>query len=79
MTDKGPKIINYYDGDELFISTGEGLFGEAGEVGLIIDLETTGLQAGKDKIIEIALVQFSYDKQSGEVTGILSREDFLQK
>ena len=78
MTDKGPKIINYYDGDELFISSGDGLFGGAGELGLIIDLETTGLQAGKDKIIEIALVQFSYDKLSGEVTGILSREDFLQ-
>lgn len=79
MADKGPRIINYYEGDESFIKSAGGLFEDGeGELGLVIDLETTGLQAGKDKIIEIGLVQFRYEKTTGEVTRILAREDFLQ-
>lgn len=31
------------------------------DVGLIVDLETTGLEAGKDKIIEIGLLEFVVD------------------
>lgn len=78
MSSKGPRIINYYDGDENFVKASDGLFEAEGEVGLIIDLETTGLQAGKDKIIEIGLVQFRYDKETGAILSIIAREDFLQ-
>ncbi len=78
MGSKGPRIINYYEGTEDFIKASDGLFEAEGDMGLIIDLETTGLQAGKDKIIEIGLVQFRYDKESGEILGISAREDFLQ-
>lgn len=79
MTKKGPRIIEYYDGDESFAKNQGGLFEDGdGEIGLILDLETTGLQVGKDKIIELAIVQFRYDKNTGEISSILAREDFLQ-
>lgn len=78
MGNKGPRIINYYDGAEDFVKGSDGLFESEGEIGLIIDLETTGLQAGKDKIIEVGLVQFRYDKKTCEILSIISREDFLQ-
>lgn len=35
--------------------------------GIIIDTETTGLVAGQDKIIELAMLAFDYDAETGEV------------
>ena len=79
MGSKGPRIINFYDGQEDFVSSSDGLFENVeGDLGLVIDLETTGLQAGKDKIIEIGLVQFRFDRLTGVVNSIVAREDFLQ-
>jgi DNA polymerase III subunit epsilon len=39
---------------------------EAVKLGLIVDVETTGLEPGKDKIIEIGMVQFVYDDVNTE-------------
>lgn len=41
--------------------------GRALAKGIIIDTETTGLVAGQDKIIELAMLAFDYDAATGEV------------
>lgn len=54
-----------------------------GEVGppvrraLYVDVETTGLDAGREKIIELAMVLFGYDAE-GRVTGIEATFDQLE-
>lgn len=39
------------------------------QTGIVIDLETTGLDHGKDEVIELAMVKFRFG-ESGEITGI---------
>lgn len=43
--------------------------GFGGRLGIIIDLETTGLDASKNEIIEVAIVKFRYSN-SGRVAGV---------
>ncbi|MGI4936758.1 MAG: 3'-5' exonuclease [Janthinobacterium lividum] len=45
--------------------------GRALSKGIVIDTETTGLIAGQDKIIELAMLSFEFDAASGEVFRIL--------
>ncbi len=45
--------------------------------GLYVDVETTGMRAGRDRIIELAMVLFGYDAE-GRVTGIEARFDGLE-
>ena len=54
--------------------------GEAGPVfrrGLYVDVETTGIDAKGDRIIELAMVLFGYDAD-GRVTGVEDRLDQLE-
>jgi DNA polymerase-3 subunit epsilon len=43
--------------------------GAGDKIGIIVDFETTGLDAAKDEVIEVAMVKFRYS-QCGEVTGV---------
>lgn len=44
---------------------------------MFLDLETTGINASKDKIIDIGYVIFSYHKETGEILGI--EKEFSQQ
>ncbi len=50
---------------------------EAKRTGVVIDLETTGLQAGVDKIIELGMCKFSFDT-AGQIGSILEEMDMFE-
>ena len=52
--------------------------GRALSKGIVIDTETTGLRHDQDKIIEIGLVVFEFDKNTGEVFRILESFNALE-
>ncbi len=51
--------------------TGKAIKG--GSIGLCLDTETTGLDHGRDRIIELGIVAFEYDPSSGEISRIIDR------
>ena len=55
----------------------DGDVGATVRYGLYVDVETTGIDPSREKIIELAMVLFGYDAQS-RVTGIVERFDQLE-
>lgn len=45
---------------------------------LLVDVETTGLSQATDSIIELGLILFTYDVETGQVHQILAAESWLQ-
>ncbi|MEO7358968.1 MAG: 3'-5' exonuclease, partial [Gemmatimonadaceae bacterium] len=45
---------------------------------LLVDVETTGLSYATDSIIELGLILFSYDINTGQVVQVLAAESWLQ-
>jgi DNA polymerase-3 subunit epsilon len=45
---------------------------------VVLDTETTGMDAEKDKVIELGLVKFEYDRESGAVGRVLGVYDGLE-
>jgi DNA polymerase III subunit epsilon len=54
------------------------LDGQALETGLILDTETTGIDAQKDDVIELGMVLFEYAPATGRIYGIVDTFDQLQ-
>lgn len=55
----------------------DGPVGTPGWYGLYVDVETTGIDSSRDKIIELAMVLFGYDAH-GRITGVEARFDELE-
>lgn len=69
------RVLQKFDGSALMAMT-DTPSGSA--IGVVLDTESTGKDASKDKLIELAIVAFSYDRETGRVLSVLHSNSYLQ-
>jgi DNA polymerase III subunit epsilon len=69
------RVLTLFQGDELvrLDSVPPGA-----SVGIVLDTETTGKDAHTDKLIELGMVKFAFDSNTGHVLGVLAQFDKLE-
>ena len=48
-------------------------------LGLVLDVETTGLRPNSDEIIELALILFTYNSETGDILNFVAEDSFLRE
>ena len=76
---KPDRIIKYFEGEEAMVKTAAATHPDNISTGIVLDVETTGLDADTCEVIEIGLVEFTYDSSNGNVIMINKQYDFLNQ
>lgn len=72
------RVLRFFDSSSLPRLPGRYALPPGAGIGVVLDTETTGKVPGQDKIVELGLVTFGYDLETGAILGVLEVYDGLE-